>query len=70
MSTTEPPRKKPSFIQTLLSVLGAFLGVQSQKTRERDFESGHPWWVYALLGVGIALCFIVTLVFIVNRILN
>jgi hypothetical protein len=65
-----PPRKKPNFIQIILSVLGAFIGVQSQQTHERDFEHGHPWWIYALIGIGIAAFFISSLVFLVNFILK
>ena len=48
------------------------MGVNSkpQNPRERDFESGHPWWVYALIGIGIAGFFVSGLVFLVNFILK
>jgi hypothetical protein len=70
MLNSPPPAKKPNFIQTLLSVLSAFIGVQSQKTRERDFENGHVWWVYGLIGLGIGALFISSLVLLVNWILK
>jgi hypothetical protein len=64
------PKKKPSILQTLVSVLGAFFGVQSQKTRERDFESGHPWWIYVLLGIGLAVLFVGSLLLLVEWVLS
>ncbi|MEY3182407.1 MAG: hypothetical protein RLZ35_392 [Pseudomonadota bacterium] len=71
MSNNKTPRpQKPNVLETLLSVLGAFFGVQSQKARERDFEHGHPWWVYVGIGVLIALLFIGSLVWLVQIILR
>lgn len=32
--------QRPNFIQVIGSVLAAFLGVQSNKNRERDFKHG------------------------------
>lgn len=41
---------KPTVWQMIKSVLGAFFGVQSSQTRERDFSKGNPW-VYVLIGI-------------------
>ena len=34
--------EKPNFLQAINSVLASFLGVQSNKNRERDFQQGKP----------------------------
>lgn len=58
-----------SIMQTVKSVASAFLGVQSDKNRERDFTQGKfsHFVVVGLLGV---VVFIGTLVAIVSLILN
>lgn len=54
--------QKPNFWQVLVSVLGAFIGVQSSKVRERDFTAGQPWWVYLLVGIIILIIIILGLI--------
>ncbi len=53
---------KPNLWQVLLSVLGAFLGVQSSRVQERDFLHGQPWWIYALVAVMLVLILIAILI--------
>jgi hypothetical protein len=52
--SSSPPVKErpPTLIQTVLSVLAAFFGVQSEKNRERDFHQGRAG---VFIGVGLAL---------------
>jgi len=38
----ETPQAKPGFRQLLISILGAALGVQSDKNRQKDFNSPSP----------------------------
>lgn len=47
-----------------MSVLGAFFGVQSDKTRERDFHHAQWWWLYVLVGIVITVIFVTVLVII------
>ena len=61
---------KPTLWQTILSVLSAFFGVQSEKTRQRDFESGYPWWIYAFIGIAIVALFVTSLLLIVQLVLR
>lgn len=49
--------QKPSFLQVILSAIAAAFGVQSDKNRQRDFESGR-------LGHYIAAGILVTAIFI------
>ena len=35
-------KDKPGVVQVILSVLASFIGVQSDKNRERDFTQGKP----------------------------
>ena len=37
------PERKVSFFTILASVFSSFFGVQNQKNRKRDFESGKFW---------------------------
>mgnify|MGYP000651328175 CR=1 FL=1 len=54
-----------SLWQVVLSVLAAMFGVQSNKTRERDFTHGNPI-VFILVGLLLVACFIGTLVVVVK----
>ncbi|MFT7300633.1 MAG: hypothetical protein ACI89Z_001094, partial [Porticoccus sp.] len=51
--------KKPNFWQIVLSTLAAFLGVQSNKNRERDFKYGNIY-VYIVSGLIFTTIFIFT----------
>lgn len=56
---------KPSFVEVLLSVFPAALGVQNSKNQERDFTSGNPV-VFIVAGLIFTIVFIATLVTIVH----
>ncbi len=58
----KPQIKSPSLFDTILSVLAAFFGVQSDEHRERDFTAGKPM-------VFIAVAIVLTLVFVFGLIL-
>jgi len=68
---SEDPQKpgKPTFFQVLMSVLGAAFGVQSEKTRQRDFQQGKPL-VYILAGLIFTTVFVIALVSIVSAVLD
>lgn len=54
---SSPSEKKPTLWQVIVSVLGAMFGVQSSKTRERDFSKGSP-----AAYIAIAIIFVVIFV--------
>jgi len=64
-SSTNPP----GFLSILQSVVAAMFGVQSDKKRQQDFESGHPG-SYIFVGVIMVIVFVLTLVAIVNSIVE
>jgi len=41
------PNRDVSFITIIFSVFASFFGVQKNKNRERDFESGKFWHFFA-----------------------
>lgn len=49
--------QSPSLLQVFLSVLGAFFGVQSKETRERDFQHGK-FYQFAIIGLVVAITFV------------
>ena len=68
MDDKQPP-KRPTLIQVIMSILGAAFGVQSEKTRQRDFQHGHPM-VYIAAGLIFTTLFITILISIVAYILD
>ena len=67
-SSTEEPTHL-SFWQLLKSTMGAFIGVQSNANRERDFKQGklsHFIWMGLLFG----LLFVLTLIGVVQLVLH
>ena len=63
------PTSRLSFWQLLKSTLSAFIGVQSNANRERDFKHGkisHFVWMGLLFG----LVFVLTLVGVVQLVLR
>ena len=56
---------KPGFMEVVLSVFAAALGVQNSKNQERDFTSGNPV-VFIVAGLIFTIVFIATLVTIVH----
>tara|TARA_R110000822_G_scaffold60287_4_gene150199 strand:+ start:37004 stop:37237 length:234 start_codon:yes stop_codon:yes gene_type:complete len=61
--------KKPSFWQIVFSTLAAFLGVQSNKNRERDFKYGNIY-VYIVSGLIFTIMFIFTVVSVVKLVIH
>ncbi|SIQ78980.1 DUF2970 domain-containing protein [Marinobacterium stanieri] len=56
---------KPTFWQTLMSVLASFLGVQSERNRQRDFRTGRPLH-YILTGLLMAALFVIVVILLVR----
>ncbi|MFT5012808.1 MAG: hypothetical protein ACJAX5_001686 [Patiriisocius sp.] len=58
---------KPSFLQVMMSVLAAAIGVQSAKNRERDFSqsSPMPYIVGGLIFTVLFVCSIIGVVMLV-----
>ena len=60
---------KPGFKQVLKAVFGAFIGVQSEKQRQQDFQSQSAV-PYILTGIFAALCFVALLLLVVFLVLR
>ncbi len=58
-----------TFFQVVKSVLAAFIGVQSKANRKNDFTSGNAS-SYILVGIGVTVIFILSLIFIVNLVIS
>jgi hypothetical protein len=68
-SSSAPAKERPpTLLQTVVSVLAAFFGVQSAKNRERDFRQGRAG---VFIGVGLALTvlFVLTVWLVVKLVL-
>jgi Protein of unknown function (DUF2970) len=61
--------QKPTLIQTITSILAAFMGVQSHKNRLRDFEQGSLT-SYIVGGLIFTVVFVGVLVFVVSRVVG
>ena len=57
------------FRDTLMSVLAAALGVQSNKARERDFSQGKPSH-FIMLGIGFTALFVLIVLGVVKLVLT
>jgi hypothetical protein len=58
---------KPTVAQVIKSVLAAFIGVQSEANRKKDFESGSLS-AYVIAGLIFTALFVVTIIFLVSNI--
>jgi hypothetical protein len=56
-------------MQTIKSVLAAFIGVQSDKNRQIDFEQGSLM-TYIVAGLIFTVLFVSALIFIVSKVLG
>ena len=65
----EEPAQQMSFADLLKSVFSAFLGVQSEANRERDFKHGKMSH-FIIIGLIFGLLFVVTLVTVVQIVLH
>lgn len=63
----ESQKKEPSLWEVAKSVQAAFLGVQSNKNYERDFQHGKPsqYIIIGLIGVAIFIAVVIAVVKIV-----
>ncbi|HRC69134.1 MAG TPA: DUF2970 domain-containing protein [Candidatus Competibacter denitrificans] len=52
-------------MDVILSVLSSFLGVQSARNRERDFEHGRPAH-FIIVGIGLTILFILAIWLVVK----
>lgn len=60
---------KPSILDVVKSVLASFLGVQSEKNRQRDFTHGKPIH-YIIVGLVATVLFIVVIWGVVKLVLS
>ena len=60
---------KPNFWTIVLSTLAAFIGVQSDRNRERDFKHGNIY-SFIIAGIIFTIIFIVCVTTLVRLILN
>jgi hypothetical protein len=65
----ESQKKAPSLWDVAKSVQAAFLGVQSRKNYERDFQHGKPsqYIIIGLIGVAIFIAILISVVMIVMK---
>jgi hypothetical protein len=65
----ETQKKAPSLWQVAKSVQAAFLGVQSSKNYERDFQHGKPsqYIIIGLIGVAIFIAVLIGIVMLVMK---
>ncbi|SDZ95533.1 DUF2970 domain-containing protein [Alkalimonas amylolytica] len=61
--------KPASWKQVLKAVAGAFIGVQSEQQRQQDFNADSPM-PYIVVGVIMALIFVVTVLLVVSWVLR
>lgn len=58
---------KPTIVQTIKSILAAFVGVQSDKNRKLDFEQ-DSLTTYVVAGLIFTVVFVSALIFVVSRV--
>ena len=58
---------KPTITQVIKSVLAAFIGVQSEANRKKDFEHGSLS-TYVIAGLIFTVLFVVAIIFLVSTI--
>ncbi len=66
--STENKTSKPGIFSMVMSVLAAFLGVQTEKNRQRDFQHGSPK-AYIIIGVILTILFVFGLIGLINLVL-
>jgi len=69
MDSIEVEEREPSFWQIVLSTMAAFLGVQSNKNRVRDFKHGNIY-AYILAGLIFTVIFIGCIVLTIKVVLH
>jgi uncharacterized membrane protein YidH (DUF202 family) len=63
------PHNKANTWQVIKAVLGAFIGVQSEKQRKLDFQT-NSIVPYIVVGIIVALLFVATLILTVSLVLG
>jgi|TARA_B110000914_G_scaffold4346_1_gene3732 hypothetical protein len=61
--------KKINTLKVILSVLSSFIGIQSEKNRERDFSARSPLY-FIIIGILMTLLFIIALYYFVNNLIS
>ncbi len=56
-----------NLLRYIISVLQAFLGVQSSENRDRDFDQGNPI-IFVALAIVLTILFVASLFLFVNHI--
>ncbi|BAJ03974.1 conserved hypothetical protein [Shewanella violacea DSS12] len=56
-------------LRIFMSTLAAFLGVQTEQNRQRDFQSSSPL-PFIIMGIVLAIGLVLTLIFIVSQVLS
>jgi uncharacterized membrane protein len=60
---------KPTITQVFKSVLAAFVGVQSEANRKKDFEQGSLS-AYIIAGLVFTVLFVAAIIFLVSTVLG
>ncbi|HQU14780.1 MAG: hypothetical protein B7Z66_03885 [Chromatiales bacterium 21-64-14] len=66
---SNPRPERVSLLQVLQSVLAAMFGVQSERNRKRDFNSGTPSQ-YIIIGLIVVALFVLTIFGVVELVLR
>ena len=61
--------KKINTLKVILSVLSSFIGIQSEKNRERDFSARSSLY-FIIIGILMTLLFIIALYYFVNNLIS
>jgi hypothetical protein len=65
---TEAAPKNPNFLQVVLSVMAAAIGIQNQAVRERDFNAKSPL-PFIAAGILFTVLFVTALIAVVSWII-
>lgn len=60
---------KPSFIEVAKSVFAAFIGIQSDENRQKDFTQGSLKF-YVIAGIVFTIAFVSGLIFLVSAVIG
>jgi len=60
---------KPTITQVIKSVLAAFIGVQSEDNRKKDFEQGSLS-TYIIAGLIFTIFFVAAIIFLVSTVIG
>lgn len=66
---SEEQKPTLNFWQVMASVLASFLGVQSNRNRERDFQHGKPSH-YVIVGLIFVVLFVLTIIGVVQLVMK